>query len=134
MLKNAEISSRISLNDEQTELKRTLEKNIGPISELFLIRGFQRGFNDAASTKQKQEKLRGIQESLQKIIKVRKLTEQETQIQKKMEQNFHLIQQGKDTQKFTLINERQPEIELLTLEKESQGENDFTTENNNDQD
>jgi len=65
---------------------------------------------------------------------VRKLTEQETQIQKKMEQNFHLIQQGKDTQKFTLINERQPEIELLTLEKESQGENDFTTENNNDQD
>ena len=50
-----------------------------------------------------------------------------------MEQNFRLIQQGKDTQKFTLINERQPEIELLTLEEESRGENDFMTENN-DQD
>jgi len=132
-LELAKRTSRVSLNDEQIELQRTLKKIVEPLGELYLMRGFQREFNKATSTEEKQRNLRKIQASLQKITEKRKLTDQETQIQKKMEQNFRLIQQGKDTQKFTLINERQPEIELLTLEKESQGENNSMTENN-DQD
>ena len=132
-LELAESIGRVSLNDEQIELQRTLKKIVEPIEQLYLIRDFQREFNKATSNEEKQRNLRKIQASLQKITEKRKLTDQETQIQKKMEQNFRLIQQGKDTQKFTLINERQPEIELLTLEKESQGENNSMTENN-DQD
>jgi len=129
-LELAKATGRVSLNDEQIELQRTLKKIVEPIEQLYLIRDFQREFNKATSTEEKQRNLRKIQANLQKITEKRKLTDQETQIQKKMEQNFRLIQQGKDAQKFILINERQPKIELLTLEKESQGENGFTTENN----
>ena len=78
--------------------------------------------------------LEKIQGALQKLTETRELTEKEIRVKKKVEQNFRLIKQGKDTQKFILINERQAEIELLTLEKESQAEDGFTTENNNDQD
>ncbi|KLL03129.1 MAG: hypothetical protein MRECE_27c011 [Mycoplasmataceae bacterium CE_OT135] len=123
-----------SLNSEQMEMKKTLEKMVEPISYLYFLRGNQRVFNKVTSAKLKQEQLQQLQEELQKITKKRKLTETEIQIQQKAEQNFRLIQQGKTPEKFILINEKQTELELLTLEPEVKGENDSTTENTNDQD
>jgi len=134
LLEKAKELSGISLNDEQIELKQILKKTIDSLDILGDIKGFQREFNNTASTKRKQEMLEKIQGALQKLTETRELTEKEIRIKKKVEQNFRLIKQGKDTQKFILINERQAEIELLTLEKESQAEDGFTTENNNDQD
>ncbi|CAH1764132.1 7805_t:CDS:2, partial [Entrophospora sp. SA101] len=134
LLEKAKELGEISLNDEQIELKQILKKTIDSLDILSDIKGFQREFNNVASTKRKQEMLERIQGALQKLTEIRELTEKEIKIKKKVEQNFRLIKQGKDTQKFILINERQAEIELLTLEKESQAEDGFTTENNNDQD
>ncbi|CAH1756027.1 2045_t:CDS:2 [Entrophospora sp. SA101] len=107
-----------SLNSEQIELQRTLQKITEPLMNLYVARGFQRNFNEATSAKEKQEKL----------------TEKEAQIQKQIEQNLRLIQQGKATEKFVLINEKPTELEMLTLEPEVQGENDSTTESTKDQD
>ena len=134
LLERAEKISEISLNEEQIELKKTLKKTVGLLEILNSIKGYQSEFNDTTSIERKQEMLEKAQGALQKLAGIRELTEKEIQVKKKMEQNFRLIKQGKDTQKFILINERQAEIELLTLEKESQAEDSFTTENNNEQD
>ncbi|RHZ36871.1 hypothetical protein [endosymbiont GvMRE of Glomus versiforme] len=113
------------LNSEQIELQKTLQKIVEPMSNLYQVRGFQRAFNKATSVEDKKHWLQQLQRELQGITKIRKLTEQEAQIQKKVEQNFRLIQQGKETEKFSLINEKQTELELLTLEEE---ENDSVSE------
>ncbi|RHZ35763.1 hypothetical protein [endosymbiont GvMRE of Glomus versiforme] len=117
------------LNSEQIELEKTLQKMLEPMMNLFQVRGFQKMFNKATYVEDKQYWLQQLQNELQEITKIRKLTEQEAQIQKKAEQNFRLIQQGKETEKFIIINEKQLELELLTLEPE---ENISISENAND--
>lgn len=121
---------KLALNDEESELKKTAKKLEKTLNLLSWIKDDEREFNHATSTKKKQICLQNLQKRLQELAEIRKLTTTETQIQQRVSQNIRLMQQGKNTEKFTLINERQRELELLSLEKE---ENYSTNESINEE-